>query len=124
MPQIVDISNTEHDLVVKAYQDYGETLQVTESILDLFEIFIEGLGPSFQVFMLFYVQLVNSLTMALLSKIRLHDIQAMMMIRQFLESVSLAAYAIVESDPKMFIISLEDGTVKPNEKGKEKATSG
>ncbi|MDD2218393.1 MAG: hypothetical protein PHW03_07205 [Eubacteriales bacterium] len=112
MYNIQDISEMENALVISAPATYGKYFDNAYALVSFVQGFYGGsVATSKWIFLYFFNQLYNSLLLALLSTVRRHDVQAIMMLRQSLESVVFACYAAYNYKPEEFGEVLEDGTL-------------
>jgi hypothetical protein len=97
--QVLSLSNLENELVRTARATHGDVLDNAEQIISFFnDAIILTDRPKGWIFMLYLSQLRANLSLMLLSTIRKHDIQMLMMARQMLEATSLACYALSQQE--------------------------
>lgn len=99
---IKDLIDEENRLCLEAEISYGFFFLNALEFNKLLQSFIVRGKPTAWIFILFLSQLRKHHTLALLSTVRLHHIQAMMDLRQVLESGANAAFAIGNPDEKLF----------------------
>ena len=118
---LLDLSKHEHSLVEKAASEFGPDFINANELVFFTWSFISSVKPEAYVFSLFLAQIQKSLVLCLLSAIRDHDVQLFMMLRQALENVSLASYALFETDQDAFYTTDENKILFPKKKINEKA---
>jgi len=97
--QVLSLSNLENELVRTARETHGDVLDNAERIISFFnDAIILTDRPKGWIFMLYLSQLRANLSLMVLSTIRKHDIQMLMMARQMLEATSLACYALSQQE--------------------------
>jgi len=112
---ILDISEEEHKLVVTAREKYGEVFDTAHELVKFLTNFMESINRETYVFMSFLSLARKSLLLALLSTVRMHQVQTQMNIRQALEAGVKGAYALAFPDPERFAVKREDGTLEEKE---------
>ncbi len=104
-----DIIDNEHEMVMKGDERYGDFYINATEFNDLLQNFLESVDMSRYIFTAFLSQVRKHITLALLSTVRLHHVQAMMDLRQALEAGVCAAYAIANPDQEDFVNLGENG---------------
>lgn len=122
MISIEDLSETENILVNSASKEYGPIYENSRSLVLLMSEFIFKISrPEAWIFIGFLTQVQNSLYLALLSTIRRHDVQSLMMLRYSLESAVLACYALFDINPDNYAVIEPDDSLKIKGRVREKA---
>jgi len=94
-PLILELSEAENALLLRAPLEYGEEYVIAEEIISYFNRAIQVTNQqNAWVFFVFLSQARSNLMLMLLSAVRKHDIQTLMMARQMLEASVLACYAL------------------------------
>ena len=106
---IIKISELEHKMVHDASKDYGEYWVYANEAIHLLQNFVDGVAIEAQAFSIFLSQIQKSSTLAVLSTLRRHDVQALIMIRHLSESTVLAAYSLVEYELNKYIYTSKNG---------------
>lgn len=104
-----DIIDSEHEMVKKGVERYGDYYINATEFNDLLQNFLESVDMSRYIFTAFLSQVRKHITLAILSTVRLHHIQAMLDLRQALEAGVCAAYAIANPDQEDFVNMGENG---------------
>lgn len=92
---IENLSSQENELTKRAKQDYGKIFDNAHASVSLLWEFIDSVDKErTYMFMLFLSQVRKSVTLAMLSAIRRHEVQIYMMLRQALESACRAVYGL------------------------------
>src|SRR3989339_1493840 len=119
---LIKLSTDENAFVTSAEKDYGEIYVNANSFVNLLWHFIgNNVHPHAWMFMMFMSQVKKSMTLALLSFIRRHDVQGHLMLRHALESAVFACYSLNNPDSEEFGKINEKGSVDLSDKGKENA---
>lgn len=113
---IKKVSEAEHDLICSALEDYGESFENANALVVLFWRFISRYEGGTFPFQAFLSLARKSISLSLISIIRKHDIQCQNMMRQYLETSVLAAYAMKEKGLKEFGKLTSDGLLQENKK--------
>lgn len=100
--EIKDLSETENEMVKKAYENYGNVFDNANKSVLLIWSFFSDVKPEAFIFISFLSQVRTSLSLALLSTVRRHDVQTHMMLRNALESAVLACYALYKTNWREF----------------------
>jgi hypothetical protein len=100
---IGDIIDSETRLVLEAPERYGDYYRHALDASVFLTTFIKSLDPDRFVFGRYYAWVKKHQLLALFSTVRLHQAQATMDLRQVLEGGCLAAYAIANPDPSLFV---------------------
>jgi hypothetical protein len=104
MFSIDDLSNEENRLVREAPEQFGQFFKLTKDTIDYSWDFISSLDLNAYVFNAFLTQANKSLSLALLSIIRYHNVQSHQLIRNAIESIALACYALDNPNQDNFVI--------------------
>lgn len=115
------LPNKENTLVKEASKIYGVSFNNANKLVSLIWSIVSTSKATAYIFKFFLVQVQKSISLALLSAIRRHDVQCLMMLRQVLESAVLACYGLYETNSDVFGTLEPDGTLTVNENVKEKA---
>lgn len=107
-----EIIGTEHDLLIKAPEHYGEFFSHSIESYKLLQSFVLRIEDEAWLFIAFLAQLRKHNLLALLSSVRLHHVQAVMNLRQVLESGANAAYALGTPNSDDFAEATEEGILK------------
>ncbi|MDD5772248.1 MAG: hypothetical protein PHX78_02120 [bacterium] len=119
--QIETAAVLENEQIKKALIEYGCVLVNANDFVGLLWEFVEGYEDKALNFIYFLSQVQKSLTLALLSTLRKHDVQMNLMLRHALESAVLACYGLFEANTNEFGTVNTDGILNPNDKVKDKA---
>lgn len=95
---IEEFSHTEHQLTLKAEERYGEFFTTARDVSLLVSNIMLWPTKDCDIFIRFLSQMKKAHTLALMSLVRQHRIQAKMTLRYFLESTLHAGYALVHVD--------------------------
>jgi hypothetical protein len=106
---IQNILDSEHEMVLRGAEKYGDYFINASEFNDLLQNFLESADLSRYIFTAFLSQIRKHTTLAWLSATRLHHIQAMMDLRQALEAGVCAAYAIANPGQEDFVDTDENG---------------
>jgi len=104
-----EIIDSEKEMILTADERYGAYYINASEFNILLNEFIKSIDPDRFIFAIFLSQVKKHSTLALLSIVRLHNIQAMMDLRQVLEAGSCASYAIANKEKEDFADEKEDG---------------
>ncbi len=118
---LLDLSSQEHSFVENAASEFGPDFVNAHDLVFFTWSFISSVKPEAYPFSLFLAQIQKSLVLCLLSAVRDHNVQFHMMLRQALEYVSLACYALFETDNNAFYTTDEHQILYPKRKINEKA---
>jgi hypothetical protein len=113
---IGDIIESERWLVLAAPERYGDYYRHALVASVLLTSFIKSLDPDRFVFGRYHAWVKKHHLLALFSTVRLHQAQATMDLRQVLEAGCLAAYAIANPDPSLFVTEDKDGLLNSSSK--------
>ena len=91
---IGEILDSEREMVLKGAELYGEFFVNAADFNHLLNEFLKSVDRDLFIFTAFLSQIRKHHTLALFSTVRLHHTQAMMDLRQVLESGTCAAYAM------------------------------
>ena len=112
-----EILDSEREMVLRGTDRYGPYFINTSEFINLLGCgMIKSIEHDRFVFVIFLSHIRKHLTLALFSALRLHQVQAMMNLRQVLEAGACAAYAIANTDPADFADVKDDGTLDPSQK--------
>jgi len=114
------LSKREHELVKNASKRYGEMYYNSELSINFFNSFSIN-NENGLPFILFTIDLKNNLYLALLSIIRKHASQALVMFRKCIESAVLATYGLHVQDLNYFGKITKDKTIDINQETLYKA---
>lgn len=103
MFSIYDLSNEENRLVQEAPKNFGQFFKLTKDTIDYSWVFISSVEPKGHVFNAFLTQANKSLSLALLSLIRYHNAQSHQSIRNAIESIALACYALYAPNENNYV---------------------
>ncbi len=98
-------------MVLEAEAKYGTPFKNALGFNHLLGDFIKEATPGAWIFVMFLSQIRKSLTLAVFSAVRLHEVQARMNQRHAIEAGVNAAYALANPNPKDFYIEDEQGTL-------------
>ena len=115
-----EIINTEHVLLGKAPQEYGDFFNHTVRSHRLLQSFVVTIKDEGWIFVSFLSHLKKHHLLAFLSTIRLHHVQTVMNLRQVLESGANAAYALANPNAEDFVLSTPENLLDIPEKLKNK----
>jgi hypothetical protein len=113
---IGEIIDSERRLVLEAPERYGEYYTNALDASIFLTSFIKSLDPDRFVFGRYYAWVKKHHLLALFSTVRLHQAQATMDLRQVLEAGCLAAYAIANPDPGLFVTEDKNGLLNSSPK--------
>ncbi len=116
-----DIIRSEHQMVVDGGKLYGEFFQNALDFQNLFHNFLISCPADHFVFCAFLGQIQKHSLLAILSTLRRQETQAMMNLRQLLESSALAAYSIGDGKYDDFLTKDNKDLFELSKKYKEKA---
>jgi len=106
---IEQILNRENEMAITAQARYGKYYETALQCSLFMTHFLKFIGVDRWVFASFLSQVKKHHTLALFSVVRLHQIQAMMNLRQALEAGTCAAFAIAHTDHSHFVDTDEYG---------------
>ena len=118
---LLDLSKNEHSLVEMAPSEFGPDFINANDLVFFTWSFISSVKPEAYVFSLFLAQIQKSLVLCLFSAIRDHGVQFHMMLRNVLENIPLASYALFKTDMNAFYDLDEHDILYPKKKINEKA---
>jgi hypothetical protein len=113
---IGDIIDSERRLVLEAPERYGAYYTNALDASISLTTFIKSLDPDRFVFGRYHAWVKKHHLLALFSTVRLHQAQATMDLRQVLEAGCLAAYAIANPDPALFVTEDKNGLLNSSSK--------
>jgi hypothetical protein len=105
----LEIVNSERLLVLEAEDRYGSYYKHAAGASLLLSRFVKSVDSNGLIFVRFLSQVKKHHTLALFSTVRLHQIQAMMVLRHAVEAGAAAAYAMAHPDPAEFAETNELG---------------
>lgn len=106
-----DIIESEKQMVLSGTERYGDYFINASEFNNLLQQFVKSIDPDRFIFAMFLAQVRKHNTLALFSALRLHNIQAMMDLRQELEAGSCAAYAIANPNKEGFADTDKNGII-------------
>jgi hypothetical protein len=121
MYNLIEISEIENALVKSAAIEYGYYYENANSLVSLASSFFNKVDFDFWIFLSLQSQVQNSLSLALLSTLRRHDVQTNMMLRHALEACVLACYAVHSKNENDFVKQDPNGIVVLDTKVRKKA---
>ncbi|WP_338593161.1 hypothetical protein V6669_09345 [Paenibacillus sp. Y5S-9] len=104
MFSIYDLSKEEDRLIQNAKDIHGRYFTFTKEVIEYSWTFIEKIDATAYVFNAFSTQMNKSLSLSLLSIIRLHTIQAYQSLRNAIESVGLASYSLYKPNQNNYVL--------------------
>lgn len=110
-----EIIESEREMFLNADERYGDFYINASEFNILLNEFVVSADLDRYIFAMFLSQVRKHTTLALLSSVRLHHVQAMMNLRQVLEAGSCAAYAIANIDKDDFADVDENGFLDPSQ---------
>jgi hypothetical protein len=113
---IGEIIESERWLVLAAPERYGYYYRHALDASVFLTTFIKSLDPDRFIFGRYHSQVKKHHLLALFSTVRLHQVQAAMNLRQVLEAGCLAAYAIANPDPNLFVTEDKNGLLNSSSK--------
>lgn len=117
---LMEIINSEHQLLIDASKDYGEFFSHALQSVKLLQFFVSGVKNEGWLFISFLAHIRKHHMLALLSTIRRHHVQTVMNLRQILESGVSASYALANPEPEDFVLTTSEGLMDVPEKLKKK----
>jgi hypothetical protein len=108
---IEDIIESEHVMVLTAPQRYGEYYALARDMSAFLSFVVKSTDRDRAIFVRFLSQVKKHHLLAVFSTVRLHQIQAMMNLRQVLEAGACAAFAIANPEPTHFASTTPEGTL-------------
>lgn len=97
-----EIIDKERDMLLTAEQKYGNHFTACMDFVMLMQDFLKEIKPDAFIFSLFLSQIRKHIILSLLSTLRNHHIQAMLVLRQVFEAGAKGAYAIAFPDEGKF----------------------
>jgi hypothetical protein len=113
---IDDIIESEHLMVSTAPQRYSAYYTIALDLSVFLSSAVKSIDRDHETFSRFMSQVAKHHLLALFSTVRLHQIQAMMNLRQALEYGACAAFAIANPDPAHFARTTPEGTLDASKK--------
>jgi hypothetical protein len=110
---IEQIIDSEREMLLAASQRYGKYYDTALECALLLTQFLKSVDPDRWVFYSFLSLAKKHHTLALFSAVRLHEVQAMLNLRQTLEAGACAAFAIANPDPAHFVVADEYDILDP-----------
>ena len=117
---LTEIIESEHELLKKAPETYGEFFSHSLESYKLLQSFVLKIKDEGWLFVAFLAHLRKHSLLALLSVVRLHHVQAVMNLRQVLESGANAAYALRNPNSNDFAKLTDEGILNLTENLKDK----
>jgi len=117
---LTEIIESEHELMATAPKLYGEFFDHALESYKLLQSFIVTLKDEGWLFVAFIAHLKKHCLLALLSTVRLHHVQAVMNLRQVLESGANATFALGNPNSDDFARVTEEGILQLPKKLKDK----
>ncbi len=114
------LSEDENNLVKASAQRYGEFYENACQLVTLFCKFAQPIQEN-DAFIVFLLLSRRSISLALISILRKHDVQCQLMMRQFLEASILAAFSLENKKLETFGVQTEEGLLEINENAKKQA---
>ncbi|MCK5027395.1 MAG: hypothetical protein KAS07_03175 [Candidatus Pacebacteria bacterium] len=111
-----DIVDSEKEMFLTALERYEDFFVNASEFNSFLNEFLKSVDADRFIFAMFLSQVRKHSTLALLSVVRLHHVQATMNLRQVLEAGSCAAYAIANTDRSGFADIDKDGFLNPSQK--------
>jgi len=118
---INNIISEELKTVLEAREKYGEFYSLASNLCSFLFEFINSVTKEGMLFHAFYTSSSKSLCLAFLSILRKHNYQSHLMIRNALEYIALACYALYRSNISEFGNFINESEFESNEKVKNKA---
>jgi hypothetical protein len=113
---IDDLIESERLMVLTAPQRYGAYYTLALDVSVFLSLVIKSIDRDHAIFVRFFSQVKKHHLLAIFSTVRLHQIQAMMNLRQVLEAGACAAFAIANPDPAHFASTTPEGTLVASQK--------
>ena len=104
-----EIAASERLLVIEAGTTYGLFFETAKVSTILLSTFVKSIDPDRMIFGRLLTQIKKHHTLALLSTVRRHQVQAHMNLRQVIEAGALAAYAIANPEVEKFVAPDKQG---------------
>jgi hypothetical protein len=117
---LTEIIQSEHDLLVKAPETYGEFFAHSLESYKLLQSFVLKIKDEGWLFVAFLSHLKKHHLLGLLSTVRGHHVQFVMNLRQVIESGTNASYALGNPKPEDFALSTPEGILEIPEKLRKK----
>lgn len=108
---IDDLIESEHLMLSTAPQRYGAYYTIAVDVSEFLFSAVKSVDRDHAIFVRFLSQVKKHYLLAVFSTVRLHQIQAMMNLRQVLEAGACAAFAIANPDPAHFASTTPEGTL-------------
>lgn len=112
---ISDFIESERLMVLTASERFGPYFDHALDASLLLSSFVTSTGTDREIFVRFLSQIKKHHTLAVFSTVRLHQIQALMNLRQVLEAGTCAAFAIANADISGFADTTESGLLDQSE---------
>lgn len=117
---IQEILDSEREMFLLGEKRYGDYFINASEFNSLLNDFIKSVDkPDRAIFVLFYSQVKKHHTLALLSAIRLHNVQCGMDLRQTIEASQWATYALEHTRKNEFVDEDKNGILIPRDKYKK-----
>jgi hypothetical protein len=110
-----EIIESERKLLLTADQRYGSYSRHARECSIFLSQCIISVDPDRKIFVQYFSHLKKHLMLALLSTLRLHKVQAHMVLRQALEAGAAAAFAIANPEPEHFAKTDAQGFIDPSQ---------
>ncbi|APO44597.1 hypothetical protein BS614_11710 [Paenibacillus xylanexedens] len=121
MFSMYEISQEEHEMIIRANDQFGLIFEVCLDAIELSWTFTKNYQISAWIFAGFLSQTNNSLYLAILSLIRRHTVQTSFNLRLSIESAVLACYALYNPKIDSFAIKNDHGSMVERSGVKSKA---
>ena len=121
IPNIEGFAEQERKCIQMARNDFGEIIAFAERVLQHLWVCVTEVEPEALTSMFFLSQCRKSLWLALLSAVRRHRVQCLLMLRNVTETAALACYALHEPELKAYGHEDKRGLYVVNEKARRDA---
>lgn len=112
---IEEIIESERLMLVAARERYGNYYTHARGVSVFLSLCVSAVDPDRMMFGRFHAQMKKHHILALFSTLRLHKVQAMMNLRQVLESGASAAFAIANPEQHHFVDADQSGILDPSQ---------
>jgi hypothetical protein len=106
-----DLIESEHQMLSTAIQRYGAYYTIALDVSEFLFSAVKSVGRDYAIFVRFLSQVKKHYLLAVFSTVRLHQVQAMMNLRQVLENGACAAFSIANPEPTHFASTTPEGTL-------------
>jgi hypothetical protein len=113
---IDDLIESEHLMLSTAPQRYGAYYTIALDVSVFLSSAVKSVDRDHATFVRFLSQVKKHHLLAVFSTVRLHQIQAMMNLRQVLENGACAAFAVANPEPAHFASTTPEGTLDASKK--------